>query len=160
MRSDVQADGTVHPRHVRLGYPEGVQRGQVRRGVPDAADHAHPAGRQRERVAQDLSQLGTVVVGDHDVGGTVHERGPERGGRLLGGRRVGVPVRVGLDQRGAEAEVAGEVQQVAGHRRGEHRDERPRGHRRRQLAVCHRTGGVCLVRHVSDGTPNRGIVDR
>ena len=92
------------------------------RGVPDAAHHADPAGGQRQGRLEQGTELGPVVVGDHDVGGTVHKGRIERGSHLVGRHLVGH--RYGIDEYRAEAEVVPEVQEVPGDRRREDGDER------------------------------------
>ena len=125
MRADVEPDRPVHPGYLVGRNAEPGECRDMRRGVIRLAHHSHPAGLRGQRIADHDAEFRPVVIGNHHVSGVVERRGHRglhRETRVP--RGLGLPG-VRLHQHRAESGVAAEMQQVAGYRREEHRDERP-----------------------------------
>lgn len=98
------------------------------------AEHTDPAGRAGQHIAQGGSELGSVMIGDDDVGQAVEYR--SGGDDLDAVAAPGRTCRVGLEQHRAVAEILGVAEEVASDGRREHGDQGAGVRRFVSLAMC------------------------
>lgn len=111
----------MYPVDVGLGHPQCRERFDVRSGEAGVAHQTDPAQLGGKCVAQHLAEFATMVIGDDEVGldvgtGLVHvcdDRYAVNGARF-----------VRFQQDDPVSQIVSVTQQMSGHRRVEHRDER------------------------------------